>query len=162
MRLLSCVALTSFAPVLVLAAPSPRSSNRLPIASNVLPLRRSTPKQLHSSITRRQNDDLVPPAAGVGVATDAARGVAYITDVEVGGDTYSLIVDTGSSDTWLAKHDFVCLDILTRAEVPIEQCRLGPLFQGEFPGGPVDDLVFNITYGYAGGPTMAGSFGYAK
>lgn len=163
MRASPYLPLNVFALTSVLSAPShTHSASRLPVASHVLPIHHSNSQQLLTTLSPRQDDDLGPPAHGVGFTTNVARGVSYVTDVEVSGSNYSFIVDTGSSDSWLLRAGFVCLHVSTRDEAPFEQCRTGPLFEGEFSGGEIDDVKFNVTYGYEGDPTVTGSYGYAE
>ncbi|KAJ7226970.1 acid protease [Mycena pura] len=48
----------------------------------------------------------------------------YITNVTVGDQHFSLIVDTGSSDTWIVQKGFTCLD-LSGNPVPQPTCAFG-------------------------------------
>lgn len=54
-------------------------------------------------------------------------GRVYMTRVTLGSRVYSLVIDTGSSDTWAAQAGLVCKD-WTGATVATSQCRFGPLY----------------------------------
>jgi hypothetical protein len=102
-----------------------------------------------------------PQPAGLDIALPANRQVEYLLNVTAGGNNYSLIIDTGSSDTWFVKNGFECYDYLRR-KVPVAECQFGPEFKGDFPGGPIKDLQFNVSYGNGyNGPNLDGEYGYA-
>jgi len=100
-----------------------------------------------------------PIASGSGVARNAYHGIEYITDVKAGVGTYQLIVDTGSSDTWIVKSGFSCLRANPGAS-RANPCNFGAEFKGEFSGGALADQHLNITYG--GGPYLLGEMGYSE
>ncbi|EIN11164.1 acid protease [Punctularia strigosozonata HHB-11173 SS5] len=73
----------------------------------------------------------------------------YLTDITVGGQSFKVIVDTGSSDTWLAEVGFKCFD-LSDTPQPAADCAFGtpgfdPSKSKTFVSYP--DKNFNITYG---------------
>lgn len=103
-----------------------------------------------------------PQPAGIDVALAANKQVEYLLNVTAGGHNYSLIIDTGSSDTWFVKKGFECLGPY-RQVVPLAQCRFGPEFQGDFPDGIIAGQHFNVSYGDANfGPYLNGEYGYAE
>ncbi|KAJ7088254.1 acid protease [Mycena epipterygia] len=73
----------------------------------------------------------------------------YIADVTIGGQLFKLQVDTGSSDTWVAKKGFSCVDPGTGAPEPLQTCAFGPTFDPSksktFQSFP--NVIFDITYG---------------
>ncbi|KAJ6580924.1 aspartic peptidase domain-containing protein [Mycena capillaripes] len=84
----------------------------------------------------------------------------YLTDITVGGQTFTAIVDTGSSDTWLIQKGFKCFN-LTGFPESTETCGFGsdgfdtaasPTFQA-FP-----KVSFNISYG--DGEFLSGPVGF--
>ncbi|KAF7315938.1 Acid protease [Mycena indigotica] len=84
----------------------------------------------------------------------------YLTNVTVGGQHFSLIIDTGSSDTWVAQKNFNCFD-LTGAPLPEDQCFFGtagfdPKASKTFK--PFPNVSFNITYG--DGEFLSGPVGF--
>ncbi|KAJ7663837.1 acid protease [Mycena polygramma] len=73
----------------------------------------------------------------------------YLTDITVGGQNFKVIVDTGSSDTWLVKKGFSCLN-LTGAPESAATCAFGsdgfdPAASSAFQ--PFPNVIFNVTYG---------------
>lgn len=81
----------------------------------------------------------------------------YAVEVTYGTDTVKLILDTGSSDTWLAQKGFVCVDYELE-EFPESDCDFGPLYDGTFADGKIKDVNFNISYG--DGEFLTGIMGY--
>lgn len=66
-------------------------------------------------------------------------------NITLGSQTYSAVLDTGSSDTWFARSDFRCVDALHQ---PIDQrgCNFGAPFRGDYSLGPIPTQNFNNTY----------------
>lgn len=93
--------------------------------------------------------------------------VVSLSDIEVeeewavtinfGGEDVLVILDTGSSDTWLAQKGFQCVTI-NGTDTAEANCYFGPLYNGTFTEGEVSDANFNITYG--DGEFLTGDFGY--
>ncbi|ETS77156.1 hypothetical protein PFICI_11030 [Pestalotiopsis fici W106-1] len=111
-----------------------------------------------------QDDDLGPRqlGPGSGSGTDHVRAIPtqteYLMQVGVGGANWSMIPDTGSSDTWLMSSAYQCLDRSHAAQAQT-YCNFGPLYPGAFSGGKIAGQHMNITYG--GGDSLNGDFGYA-
>jgi hypothetical protein len=105
------------------------------------------------TLTRRQ----------VAPGTDHIKAIPlqtqYLMQVGIGGTNWSMIPDTGSSDTWLMSSNFSCMD---RSHQPQAQayCNFGPSYKGGFSGGKIVDQHMNITYG--GGDSLNGDFGYEE
>jgi hypothetical protein len=85
-------------------------------------------------------------------------GVEYLTPINFNDEQVEVIVDTGSSDTWLIASDFQCIDANS---IPKTQatCNFGPLYNGTFGDKKKKDVNFNIAYG--DGEFVTGDFGYA-
>jgi len=71
------------------------------------------------------------------------RGLWFI-DAEIAGEKFPLLLDTGSSDTFIFHKDFKCLTYAPDAgfgnstyDTP---CVIGKKFDGNFPDGPVPDV----------------------
>ncbi|KAI8626301.1 acid protease [Xylariaceae sp. FL1651] len=81
-----------------------------PISNTVLPLRRRT----------------FPSLSSVTVA-NTGEGNFFDTDVMLGSSTFKLLVDTGSSDTWVVRTGYQCFDKQDNANlVSQETCNYGP------------------------------------
>lgn len=99
----------------------------------------------------------------LGPGTDYIKAIPlqteYLMKVGIGGSNWSMIPDTGSSDTWLMSSGFKCLD---RAHQQQNQsyCNFGPAYTGGFSGGKISDEHMNISYG--GGDSLNGDMGFAE
>ncbi|KAH7378133.1 aspartic peptidase domain-containing protein [Cadophora sp. MPI-SDFR-AT-0126] len=83
-------------------------------------------------------------------------GQAWHTPLQINGKTYKLMIDTGSSDTWIVSKDFNCIGeggiTLSQAD-----CDFGPKYSPGREFEPVRDVNFNIVYG--DGSYLRGSYG---
>jgi hypothetical protein len=100
---------------------------------------------------------------GTSIAVQEVRpysGISYLTDIAVNGELHTVALDTGSSDTWLIKSNYTCVNVFGR---PQEQqfCNFGPGYTGNFtPSEVLSGVNLNIRYG---DKTFAyGQFGYAN
>jgi hypothetical protein len=92
------------------------------------------------------------PRGGQGSSTAPIAGAdldeEYVVNVTVGPHTYALIIDTGSSDTWVAEKGFTCTNLAFQQQ-PESECLFGPLYDPSqsksFRAIPNEN--FNITYG---------------
>jgi hypothetical protein len=85
-------------------------------------------------------------------------GVEYLTPIQFNDEQVEVIVDTGSSDTWLIASDFQCIDANS---IPQTQatCNFGPPYNSTFGDKKKKDVNFNIAYG--DGEFVTGDFGTA-
>ncbi|THG95840.1 hypothetical protein EW026_g5877 [Hermanssonia centrifuga] len=84
----------------------------------------------------------------------------YLTDIVVGGQSFKVIVDTGSSDTWLADKGFKCFT-LDNSPQPAADCFFGTTGFDTSKSKtfvPLPDTNFNISYG--DGEFLTGSVGF--
>ncbi|KAJ6595761.1 acid protease [Mycena vulgaris] len=84
----------------------------------------------------------------------------YLTNITVGGQTFTAIVDTGSSDTWLVKEGFKCFN-LTGFPESTETCGFGS--EGFDTAASetfktFEGVSFNISYG--DGEFLSGPVGF--
>ncbi|KAF7322169.1 Acid protease [Mycena kentingensis (nom. inval.)] len=102
-----------------------------------------------------------PSGGGITVGVDGAFfDEEYLTNATIGGQTFSLIIDTGSSDTWVVQKNFNCFD-LDGNPLPEEDCSFGsdgfdPAASKTFK--PFPNVSFNITYG--DGEFLSGPVGF--
>jgi hypothetical protein len=89
-----------------------------------------------------------------------AGGSVFLAPVTVGGQDFRVVVDTGSSDPWLATIGFECLDPVTNIQIDEGDCRFGPLYDrtasSTYKAYP--DRSMNLSY--ADGETLNGLMGY--
>jgi hypothetical protein len=78
----------------------------------------------------------------------APLGLDYLVNITVGGQTFAVVIDTGSSTTWVPTSNFTCFNA-TGGMVPQAECGFGPLFDIEASKTfvPIEDVNFNVTYG---------------
>ena len=98
----------------------------------------------YSSVTKVKSS----PAAA---ARRRTRGyhVAALRDLEVeeewavqvkfGQEEVLLILDTGSSDTWVVQNGFQCVNATLAAE-PEANCAFGPVYNGTFTEGEISNV----------------------
>lgn len=84
-------------------------------------------------------------------------GNVLAINVTVGPQTYSVVLDTGSSDTWFARFGFRCVDALHQS-IDQGECNFGAPFKGGFPLGPIQEQNFNNTY--LSGEFITGTIGF--
>jgi len=88
------------------------------------------------------------------------EGEEFATNIEFGSQTFEVIVDTGSSDTWLVETNFTCTDLETGEVTDEAECAFGPTFTPDSSFVQIPDVNFNITYG--DGEYLTGIFGYEQ
>ncbi|CRG87548.1 hypothetical protein PISL3812_04566 [Talaromyces islandicus] len=92
------------------------------------------------SFNKRSNSTLIRPTGA---------NLQYAVEVKFNGVPRYLLLDTGSSDTWMFGHDFQCLSNTS--------CNTGPRYTGEIDRIPGE--AFNIVYG--NNENITGQVGYA-
>ncbi|KAJ7780462.1 acid protease [Mycena olivaceomarginata] len=151
-----------------LASPAPQpeahhpalsSRSVLPAASYSVALSKKVPRRkakvdalaaLRGGVVSR-NAYTTVPLAGSNMDTD------YLVNVTIGGQNFSLVIDSGSSDTWVPQAGFSCFN-LTGSPVPQTTCNFGST--GFNPNSSktfelYQNVSFNQTYGtseYVAGP----------
>ena len=74
-----------------------------------------------------------------------------MTEIQVGGENFTSVVDTGSSDTWLVETGFTCTKGSQAA------CKFGDTYNKTETFQPVANENFAISY--TDGEYLTGSFG---
>lgn len=70
---------------------------------------------------------------------DLLQGDDWAVKVNFGGEDVYLLLDTGSSDTWVAESGFQCVDGQGAIQ-PQSACAFGPLYNGTFQKGEISDV----------------------
>ncbi|KAH8895370.1 acid protease [Thozetella sp. PMI_491] len=88
---------------------------------------------------------------------DTASNLASITatkfqvvfDVEVllGGEPFSLLVDTGSSDTWVVQTGFSCINATDNSKLPEAHCTYGDTYNISSSFQRIQNQTFGVKYG---------------
>ncbi|CAF9936234.1 MAG: hypothetical protein ALECFALPRED_006738 [Alectoria fallacina] len=135
-------------------APSPDTQ-----ASNVLSLTRQASGISRSAgyVQSLRKGSEVDGVYGVAPLTSVEEGTVFLTGVEFGTESFQAVVDTGSSDTWLAGIGFQCVNVTTGADEPESDCLFASTYTIEPPFEQIPDVNFNITYG--DGEFLTGIFG---
>jgi hypothetical protein len=90
--------------------------------------------------------------------TGTLRGSQYDVDVEIGNQTYTLQLDTGSADVWVLAPDFICLNMTTQEAETQSSCNFGSSLWRRSPTfEPIFDEVFAVQYGSG---NVVGAMGY--
>lgn len=97
----------------------PRYSNSIAATSHYVTLKRApNPTPLASHPSRRhiagRQDDPPPPGFPFNANLTNVHDIYYMTNITVGDVTLPVSIDTGSSDTWLIKSPFQCIDYTLR------------------------------------------------
>jgi aspergillopepsin I len=95
-------------------------------SSNYL-TKRFHPAEL-TNLTRIETADEDLPIAEVQQDLLTLGGRVYMTNITLGGVPFSLVIDTGSSDTWIAKTSFQCHARFTGEVIAQKVCGFGDLY----------------------------------
>lgn len=104
----------------------------------VVPLTRRQSPRLKS----RRRRDLQTGDSNI-TATDL--GSEFVAPVTIGTQNFQLIIDTGSSDTWVPAANVNCTD-QDRKPVNQSDCAFGPLFQDVEALTPIGGIIMNQSY----------------
>ena len=90
------------------------------------------------------------------------QGIGFSTEITFGSEVFNVLVDTGSSDTWLVRWNFSCVDHHEPQNPPLTQaeCHFGPAYNITDTFRPIDNETFSIQYG--DGTFVRGSLGYEQ
>ncbi|KAL8921815.1 MAG: hypothetical protein Q9208_005572 [Pyrenodesmia sp. 3 TL-2023] len=82
---------------------------------------------------------------------------SYLTNITFGTETFQVVVDTGSADTWLVDAGFDCVSATGLTSLPRSSCAFGPLYTRASTFEQVQGQNFKISYG--GGEFVRGIMG---
>jgi hypothetical protein len=86
-----------------------------------------------------------------------AYGTQYAVDLTFGDVPLRVLLDTGTSDTWIVQEDFRCVDYANQDMDP-GSCAFGAPYPGDFQYGQIPDQHIYIQYG--DGEIVYGPVGY--
>lgn len=142
-----------------------KSSTPLFPATNTLTLNRRKSPKGHNSRSAAYNLHRHRKPASGGVDPNSHTtgllsleiGEEFAANITFGNQTFLSIIDTGSSDTWVAETGFQCVDLF---DVPQTEdvCGFGTPFTPGSSFTKIADENFNITYG--DGEFATGVLGY--
>ena len=144
-------------------SPEPlQAASPLTVSSHVLTLTTKKPASGigHSAAALlKSHDSTIPVGHSTGLIS-LFLSEEFATEVSFGDETFELIVDTGSSDTWVVEKGFQCINITTSAPLTEADCYFGPPYSVTKEFKQIPDENFNITYG--DGEFLSGILGYEK
>lgn len=85
--------------------------------------------------------------SGSGELISLFEGEEYATSIVFGTQTLDVIVDTGSSDTWVVKEGFECINLNTSKEVTESECDFGSTYTVDSTFKEISGEEFKIEYG---------------
>ncbi|KAJ7069940.1 acid protease [Mycena amicta] len=130
-----------------------------PLAPAVIPPAPFSVPISHKVPRRRAKSDALANCQGLAILNGANLDFEYLVNTTIGGQSFNLVIDSGSSDTWVPNSNFTCVDA-TGSVAPQSTCALGstgfdPSASKTFQA--LDGVSFNITYG--SGEFVAGPMG---
>lgn len=91
------------------------------------------------------------------VLTSLEVGEEYATPITIGDQTFEVIVDTGSSDTWVVETGFACTNFETGKKASESVCAFGPYYTTDSTFKKTSGETFSIEYG--DGESLTGIIG---
>ncbi|KAG9700546.1 acid protease, partial [Aureobasidium melanogenum] len=73
-------------------------------------------------------------------------GSVFLASLGAGGETFEVVIDTGSSDTWLVNNQFTCVDPSDSEVIDEAECAFGPTYSLSSTAQQVPNRNFNISY----------------
>jgi hypothetical protein len=89
-------------------------------------------------------------------------GRVYMTNVSLAGREYTLVIDTGSSDTWIAASTFQCVSSTQQTHLQQKSCGFGTLY--DIPDSTTFQQLKSRPFGvrYTDGEFLTGVMGTEK
>lgn len=100
------------------------------LSGSILPLRRRVNKQSN-------------PAP----ITATEYGTIFDVEVQFGNQSFMLLVDSGSSDTWVVQTGFQCINSSNNAVQPQSECGYGSSYNPTSTFRPIKNQTFGVQYG---------------
>jgi aspergillopepsin I len=85
--------------------------------------------------------------SGSGELISLFEGEEFATSVTFGTQSFDMIVDTGSSDTWVVKKGFECIDLATGNKTTESSCYFGSTYTVDRTFSKISNEEFDIEYG---------------
>lgn len=73
-------------------------------------------------------------------------GSVFLAPIIIGGQAFNVVIDTGSSDTWLNAANLTCIDEYSRTRIPTSDCKFGPSYTLSPTANLISTENFNISY----------------
>lgn len=109
------------------------------------------------NITATQADDDTIAEIQEGLLTLGGR--VYMTNITLAQQPYTLVIDTGSSDTWIASEAFQCQARTSRILLPQSSCGFGKLYNPDESATYVKIASHDFGVSYTDGEYLSGEMG---
>jgi len=73
-------------------------------------------------------------------------GSVFLAPLDAGGQTFYVVIDTGSSDTWLINNEYTCVNPRNSSVIDESNCGFGPTYSVTATAEQIDNRNFNISY----------------
>lgn len=126
------------------------------VSSHVLELS----KKKSSSKSKRRSAAFLSGRAASASSTSLVslvEGEDYATSITLGTQTFTVILDTGSSDTWVVEKNFTCLGSTAGSTADESDCGFGDTYTIDSTFKQIEGEEFSI--GYADGEMATGIMG---
>jgi hypothetical protein len=87
--------------------------------------------RLTSRFAQQSDDRARKGGTGYGELRDIAYNVRWAAEANIGGNTVLMLLDTGSSDTWVLAPGWQCLNSTGDAQPDESACNAGPVWNGK-------------------------------
>jgi aspergillopepsin I len=124
-------------------------------ASNLRYPFESSSDYLHKRFNIRPEVNLFARQDEVGLSTadiqhdlETLGGRVYMTNVNLSFQPYTLVIDTGSSDTWVAASTFQCVSRFSETQLDQSACGFGKLYDAKSSDtrGNIEGYDFEVRY----------------
>ncbi|KAF4622704.1 hypothetical protein G7Y89_g14323 [Cudoniella acicularis] len=130
--------------------------SKIVVTDVVLPLTKR-PAKGASAARRSSLAKLVIANGSTTGITSLEVGEEFAASVTVGTETFELIIDTGSSDTWVVETGFACTNFQTGQKAAESVCDFGPYYTKSSTFTAISGETFSIEYG--DGESLTGVIG---
>ncbi|KAL5118631.1 hypothetical protein ACEQ8H_003482 [Pleosporales sp. CAS-2024a] len=165
MQLTHFFLLATASTVLAVPALDAETENVLDLIAHAKPNQKGSPSTEH--LARRRNDILARrrlsrrqtyPNANVNENLIGIGGRIYITNVTVASQKFALVIDTGSSDTWLPTTNFQCQDPNSGNAIPNSNCGF-PSYYNRAGSSTYSSINYPFSVNYTDGEYLQGDMG---
>ncbi|KAF1832811.1 aspartic proteinase precursor, partial [Decorospora gaudefroyi] len=150
-------ALNRRAPAHIAVTDNVLNLTTVPYAPHLLPP--SSRHLLHRRDALSQAKRQFDPVASLDEPLVTLGGRIYMTDVTLGGQTYSLVIDTGSSDTWVVSSTFQCINPSTYSIIDTRYCGLASTYDPAKSSTWKSIPGYEFAVNYTGGEFLSGDLG---
>lgn len=109
-----------------------------------------------ANLSARQDEGTIS-SADMQHSIQTLGGRVYMTTVNLSMQPYTLVIDTGSSDTWIASTTFQCVDQFALIRLQQSACGFGKLYEAQSSNTRGDIKGFDFEVRYTDGEFLHGN-----